>query len=104
MSIAVERTVSLARTNDKEPRVEYSNLKRKPRADRANTRCVSAHLPEEMYWQLKAISVEYRAEMQDVVAAAANALFERLKKPAIPVQGPPIFRPVKRPKEQPFAA
>ena len=72
--------------------VENKPSTTRPRGDRAETRCLSAHVPEEMYWELKRIAVDYRADMQDVIAAAANALFARLKRPAIPVKGVRIDR------------
>jgi len=53
--------------------------------DRSSTRCISAHLPEDMYWQLKELAASERVEMQTIVAYAANALFEKKGKREIPI-------------------
>lgn len=51
----------------------------------AGTRCISAHLPEDMYWQLKELAAEKRKEMKDIISEAANALFRENKMPVIPM-------------------
>jgi hypothetical protein len=64
---------------------QADTLKGQNKPDRSGTRCVSAHLPEDMYWKLKELAVSQRVEMQTIIAQAANALFERHGMKPMPV-------------------
>ncbi len=72
----------LQRSTDSE---QGSTLQGPGRASRTATRCVSAHLPEDMYWQLKELAALQRVEMQMIIAHAANALFKENNRPIIPI-------------------
>ena len=53
------------------------------RLDRSNTRCLSAHVPEDMYWQLKKLAVDKRQTMESAIMDAVNRLFEENSLPVI---------------------
>ena len=49
------------------------------------TKCVSAHLPEDVYWRLKQLAAIKKMEMQTVLHEAANALFRENGLPTTPI-------------------
>lgn len=56
--------------------------KRQP-ATRVGTKQIAAHFPEDVAWQLRALAVEQRTTVQELVAHALNNLFASYGKPEI---------------------
>jgi len=55
---------------------------------RVGTKQVAAHFPEEVAWQLRALAVERRTTVQDLMAEALNDLFAKHGKPEVaPIGG-----------------
>ncbi len=45
-------------------------------ADNKPTRCVSAHVGEDVYWRLRKVAVDQRIEMRKAVEAAVDLYIE----------------------------
>jgi hypothetical protein len=50
---------------------------------RVGTKQVAAHFPTEVAWQLRALAVERRTTVQDLMAEALNDLFAKYGKPEL---------------------
>ena len=50
---------------------------------RTGTKQVAAHFPAEVAWQLRALAVERRTTVQDLLAEALNDLFAKHGKPEL---------------------
>jgi hypothetical protein len=48
-------------------------------ADKNPTRCVSAHVAEDVYWRLRKVAVDQRIEMREAVEAAVDLYIEKHK-------------------------
>jgi hypothetical protein len=55
----------------------------RPVRTRVGTKQVAAHFPAEVAWQLRALAVERRTTMQELMAEALNDLFAKYGKPEL---------------------
>lgn len=55
---------------------------------RIGTKQVAAHFPEDVAWQLRALAVDRKTTVQNLLAEALNDLFAKYGKPEVaPVEG-----------------
>jgi hypothetical protein len=50
---------------------------------RVGTKQVAAHFPEDVAWQLRALAVERKTTVQNLMAEALNDLFAKYGKPEV---------------------
>lgn len=65
----------------------------KPRT-RVGTKQIAAHFPEDVAWQLRALAVDRKTTVQNLMAEALNDLFAKYGKPEV--------APVERERERGF--
>lgn len=67
--------------------VEPANRPAPPRT-RVGTKQVAAHFPEDVAWQLRALAVDRKTTVQNLLAEALNDLFAKYGKPEVaPIEG-----------------
>lgn len=54
-----------------------------PPKTRVGTRQIAAHFPEDVAWQLRALAVERKTTVQNLMAEALNDLFAKHGKPEV---------------------
>jgi hypothetical protein len=50
---------------------------------RTGTKQIAAHFPEEVAWRLRALAVERKTTIQNLMAEALNDLFRKHAKPGV---------------------
>jgi hypothetical protein len=58
-------------------------VSRVPARTRVGTKQVAAHFPEDVAWQLRALAVERKTTVQNLMAEALNDLFAKYGKPEV---------------------
>ena len=67
------------------PALIESDLRKQPLPPktRAGTKQIAAHFPEDVAWQLRALAVERKMTVQNLMAEALNDLFAKYGKPEV---------------------
>ncbi len=68
-----------------EPALVEREVREQPAAPktRVGTKQIAAHFPEDVAWQLRALAVERKTTVQNIMAEALNDLFAKHGKPEI---------------------
>ena len=78
---------STRRTPEAQPVAEKAEVPKPKPKTRTGTRMIAGHFSAEVSWQLRALAVERRTTVQDLLAEALNGLFAAYGKPEIARSG-----------------
>ena len=83
---AVAAAAGSTRRRDPEPASALSPPEAREQAvskTRVGTKQIAAHFPEDVAWQLRALAVERKTTVQNLMAEALNDLFAKHGKPEV---------------------
>lgn len=82
---AVAAAAGSTRRRDPEPAPPPTPEAREPATPRTRvgTKQIAAHFPEDVAWQLRALAVERKTTVQNLMAEALNDLFAKHGKPEV---------------------